>query len=1396
MALDVRECRFSGPALPEPFVRFDLERELGQLLPKASGDAGKALEASWEAYRRRLRDLVSQGGSLRVRNQVIEPLMEPLGYVQIADAENVVTREGSEAGGSLLVSPEMKLRVWTVPMGEDLDSPSKRGRAYRYSHVRVAQRVLLANNERVGLISNGYELRILISDPARSDSQIEIPIDSHWKKSREVPDSYRLLMALCCPKGIKAVPGLIEKARLKQTGVTKELRKQARRAIELFVQQIIDHPENRDKIAAITDKDALAKQLWREGLINIFRLLFVLKMESIDDQARAFSFISHSLWRNTYSPSMALAKVVRDVLDRGTPSGQYLEDGLRALYQMFTTGLSSTELNIKPLGGALFGPEATPLISGLHWGETAVAHLLDQLLWTTWERGAQARERVHYGPLTVGDLGRIYEALIELEPGITAEPMCRLRRSKLEVVVPVVQGERYKPKAAPVSDDPENGNDDEGEDEAETGKKTKIVWIEEIPAHRFYLRVGLGRKSSGAYYTPDSFVKFLVQETVGPLCAERSPKEDPQPGKLLELKVADIAMGSGHFLFEACDFLGEKLYEACRLCDELAMNAETQAEALPDGTDKAALIAKAQEFWKRVLDLPDPNDELMAYLPSRAPEDGTMGYSIKKAEALCKRLVAVHCLYGVDKNPLAVELAKLSLWIETHAEGLPLTFLDHRFMVGDSITGPFFEHLAKYPGSQQPMEDLFTQGLKERLTASLHDALREIKELDASIGISLAEMAAKKAAKIRIDHILEPYKYIAHAWAGGIMLGDAECDDDGYAVIADKVSKGEDPQSDIYSNDRLMKMVEIGRDSLPIDLSFPDVFLNTNRASGFDVILGNPPWNKSNVEMPEVMANYDLRFFEIETSKQRDELVAENKTTPIWDIWQNIAIEEMHLLNALKVLYPELFDDELGFGSGNIDIFASFISRLNHVLGMNRYSGMLVPSALHVSKSLRKLRIILLSSYKIQSYYCYENLKGLFDIHKSWKFTPLVLTRQSCPEDYAFPAQFYLHEEKWLFDAVKNPPTYAYPVSIISRMDKEYLVFQEFTSEDDLSCSDTIFTHSISWSKYCEDNKWDIRRELHATDDRWRINYTDNAHRIWKPELNGLIHHQPGTMHQYTDLWDGATTAFIPINNLRNKPAVLFLTSYYRACYRTSARATDERTSIYTMLPPGTTATNSLPIEGNPHKRSNSLSLGAIAVCNSFGFDWCLRLRVGSKTVSKFIMAITPFAEKAANIPLCVHGALRLISNHEGYRNLWEEQLGTEWREIKPKYSWPLLENDDDRWLVRSAIDAVVAQTYGLNRAQYQHILSTFSHSSYPKAPELCLSMFDELESLGLEAFCRKHDPYWDVPLNENLPQPAIQLPEVDYPVEGDGGPKRGRRSKKLMVKENRDQYTIFPGNK
>jgi len=1426
MALDLSSCSFVGPALPEPFVKFDLEAELSraQLLAATSGEQGRRLQDKWTAYRRGLRELVSRGGSIRVRNQVIEPLVRLLGYEELRPAEPVETREGQEAGGVLLIGTdgEKPLRVWTTDFETDLDAPARRGYAYRYSHVRVAQRVLLAAGERVGLLTNGVQLRILISDPARPDSQVVVAIDPDWKRSRDVPDSFRLLLALCSPKGLATVPELVDKARLKQARVTKELRVQARQAIERFVQEVLDNPNNQQWLELHPDRAKLAKDLWPEGLKIVYRLLFILKGEVSDDPARAFGFASTSLWRNTYSPSVALAPYARKVLDEGAATGGFLEHGLRTLFRLFEEGIECTELHIAPLGGALFGANTTPILSGLEWGERAVAHLLDRLLWTSRRRGSDARERVHYGSLDVEDLGRVYEALLELEPGIAAEPMCRLRRQKLEVVVPIAQGEKYllpMQRAADSADENETEEEpekDEAEDEAPR-KKTKVEWVEAIHPGQFYLRVGLGRKTSGSFYTPHSFVRFLVQETLGPQVAERSPQNDPNPGAILKLKVLDPAMGSGHFLVEACRFLGEKLYEACRACDEKALEAERRAEAAAAKDDEAAFEAAAREATKwcqRILDLPDPDDQITRYLPSRAPEGEESGLSQKKAEALCRRLVAVHCLYGADKNPLAIELAKLSLWLESQAEGLPLTFLDHRLVLGDSLTGPFWDKLIFQPGTQQPIQDLFHQNLDKKFVGALREAIKYVDLLDASVGTTLADLENKRHLKAQLDRALMPFKVIAAAWSGGVMLGPDKCDDLAYSQLVQVVAEAGDLPEDLSGSDRLRAMMAEGLGvetiptsrealystigsadcvpALPYDLTFPEVFFPNAEPfgrCGFDAVLGNPPWNKANLEMPEFMGSMDFRFIEAQTASEREVLQRLYEGTEEWQAWLCAAQQEDRVERLIGVLHPDTRSGVQGFGAGHADIFAPFVDRALSWLRFEGAFGMVLPSAFHVSRSLSELRRKILRNTTIVSYFSFENKKALFDIHNSWKFTPVVLLNRPAPGKNSFPAQFYLHAEQWLLSSNKDPRPFEYYVELIERMDPETLIFQEFTSRNDPHCAEAMFLNSVSWKEFCEKTGWQIRRELNATEDRWRIDYDVDPGRTWTGSQRALLHHQPGTIHQFTDMWTGARTAAVRIRNLADRPRILELARYYRAAYRMTARATDERTSIYALLPPGSTATNSLPVEGSPQERPNSVSLGAIAVCNSFPFDWALRLRVGSKTVSKFIMEVTPMTQQAVRSRICVHSALRLTCNHSAYDALWREQVGDVWREPgKAPFTWPVLKTEDERWEVRSAIDAVVADAYGLSRDQYEHVLHSFDRASGPNPHTgICLEKFDELKASGPDAFTKKYDPYWDIPLVESLPKPVIDLPlpnpersgpqtTMELDAKSDGEDRRRRR--------------------
>ncbi|ACY13368.1 Eco57I restriction-modification methylase domain-containing protein [Haliangium ochraceum] len=1382
MPLSLDDCQFHGAALPEPFVKLELEKHLtaSGLLPKRAGAAGKALQRGWEAYRRKLRKLLGHGGGARVRNHVFAPLLEALGYHDLQAEEAVQTREALEDGGWRMSTADgAGLRVWTVDLGTDLDAPARRGHAYRFSPQRIAERVLSERGERIGLLSDGEELRVVLNDPARPGSHITMRLDRSggWRGTVSAPDSYALLLALASPAGVQAIPALVDKARLYQSEVTDSLRDQARLAVQAFVQELFDQPENlallRDRLAE--DADAVAHQLWRESLVLVYRLLFVFTLEAAPDPARAFSFASTSLWRTTYSPNTALAPHVRKVMDSGAETGRLLEDGLRTLFRMFARGLSSRELHVSEFGGTFFGADATALLDGLRWGERGVARLLDHLLWTP-SRRRNERRRVHYGSLDVEDLGRVYEALLELEPGVTGEPMSRLRRQKLEVVVPAAQAARYRSA------------------DGKSKGKSKVEFIEDIPADRFYLRAGLGRKSSGSYYTPTAFVRFLVAEALGPQVAERSPTSDPQPLRILDLRVLDPAMGSGHFLVEACRFLGDKLYEACRLCDERASDQERAAGRAKDDTAREAALGRAAAWRERVVELPDPDDELLAYLPSRVAEGGESGLSEKKALALCRRLVAVHCLYGVDKNPLAVGLAKLSLWLEAHAEGLPLTFLDHRLIAGDSLTGPFFEQMLTYPGTGEPLADMHARGLDSALRARLGEALLEVKHLCASVGTDLADIALKQTAKDRLDRALAPFLVLARAWTGGVMLGPGRettetgekivrCDNGAYVALARAVAAGAEvgdgsqaalaPHAGAGAR-ALARMVATGVDAVAYELMFPEVFHPDgalDRRAGFDAVLGNPPWDALQPLAKEFFATYDLRILDAPTRKERREvearLTADAEVAHAYAAYAR-GIDQTKSLVARS--YQHVNRQAGGAPSGAVtDVWQVFAERAQRLLGRGGRLGLVLPSAFHANQSATGIRALYLDEAALQCCYSFENRFKLFDIDSRFKFATVVTERTDAGTE-AFECAFYLHTLDWL---ETRPDALRYSRAFVRQTGGDYLSFLELRSARDAEVASACYAKGELLGDVMTRGSIRCGEEMHMSKSSHHFTSIDTvldadedprapemAARLL--EAGYLTLHEGKTFHQYTDCWEERPRYLVHLDEIRDKSAWLTAAQHYRLAFRDIASSTNERTGIFCMLPPGMVCGNKAPCERTPEARPTSQSLALLAQTCSFTFDFVLRLKVQA-TINLFILNGCPVpALDEARERFLAHAALRLTCNHAGYAPLWREQLGDIWREAGPPQTWPVLADDDARWRVRADIDAVVAAAYGLTRAQYEHVLSSFSHKSYPEARALCLAAFDALSKKGARAFLRARDPYHDIALPDTLPEPVIELPGPD----------------------------------
>jgi hypothetical protein len=270
-------------------------------------------------------------------------------------------------------------------------------------------------------------------------------------------------------------------------------------------------------------------------------------------------------------------------------------------------------------------------------------------------------------------------------------------------------------------------------------------------------------------------------------------------------------------------------------------------------------------------------------------------------------------------------------------------------------------------------------------------------------------------------------------------------------------------------------------------------------------------------------------------------------------------------------------------------------------------------------------------------------------------------------------------------------------------------------------------------------------REAHMTDDSHR--FTPIA-RV--AATAALPLHEGKTFHQYTDHWKAEPRYAIRLDAMRDKPTWLRNSAHYRLAFREISRSTDDRTMIAAIIPPGYLFGHKGTCEKAPWERPVAEALILCAVFNSFAFDWCVRQKIAA-SLSLFMLNSCPapaLSDEAARF--LAHGALRLSCRHSGYARLWREQLD---------FSWAGPEATENHANLRAAIDAVVAHAYGLERDDYHHILTGFSHKVNPSAPEQCRAAFDSLLECGSPAFYQRHDPYSDMPLVSELSHPASERP-------------------------------------
>lgn len=310
--------------------------------------------------------------------------------------------------------------------------------------------------------------------------------------------------------------------------------------------------------------------------------------------------------------------------------------------------------------------------------------------------------------------------------------------------------------------------------------ESRTAVVDEVPAGTCYLTTGNGeRRATGSYYTPQDIVEQMVADSVGGAVAELEAEfegDDLVEG-LLGVRVCDPAMGSGHFLVEVVDYLARAIVRVG--------GASLEAE----------------------------DDELLT----------------------ARRAVVERCVYGVDPNPLAVELAKLSLWLETVARDRPLSFIDTHLLCGNSLIGTDIAAMASLGGARDQQMNLVEEAL-ESVRPSLIERAQEIPELDPD---TIQGVREKQHLFDEMNRLREAFVRTADLWTSqhfGIALAEDE-----YLLAV----------SNLSSEDEQATETKLGRDVVEVarrfrfhhwPLAFPDVFLNDDRPAGFDVVLTNPPY--------------------------------------------------------------------------------------------------------------------------------------------------------------------------------------------------------------------------------------------------------------------------------------------------------------------------------------------------------------------------------------------------------------------------------------------------------------------------------------------------------------------------------------------------------------------------
>ena len=735
-----------------------------------------------------------------------------------------------------------------------------------------------ATDVRLGLVTNG-ENWMLVDAPVGAVTTFASWYARLWGQEPVTLQAFVNLLGIrrFFVDVSEQLPALLDNSLKFQDEVTDTLGEQVSRAVEALIQALdrADVDRNRELLDGVTPAE-----MYEAGLTVMMRIVFLLSAEE-----RGLLLLGDERYEANYAVStlrMQLRGESEEILERRWDAWSRLLSIFRAVFG----GVDHEAMRLPAMGGSLFDPDRFPFLEGRKKGSSwkidtaiplpidnrTVLYLLDAV------QLFQGRTLSYLG-LDIEQMGYVYEGLLDRTVVRTKEVMLDLDATKAarnhwvsmsELDEAAAKGRHaveglLKDRTGSSANRIKNHLDktvDEGSADklltachADQSLRDRLRpyfhllrtdrWGYPLiyPKDTFMVRTGRDRRQTGAHYTPKSLTETIVQETLEPLVyigpSEGKPREGwtlKFPDQILDLKICDPAMGSGAFLVQVCRWLSERLVEAW---------------------------AKSEREGKGITSEGEVVDDIGACEPLRNIGEERL--------ITARRLIAERCLYGVDMNPLAVELAKLSIWLVTLAKGRPFGFLDHNLRCGDSLLGihnlEMLNYLDMRPtkvASKKLFASKIEQAVKKAIALRSDLRARPIHDIrDVEVMVSLDRQARQE---------LELPELIADALVGEYLaVGGKSGDTTSLSIEAGAVMEGTDGAVEALK----LRALKGLRADLPDGklvrrpfhwaLEFPEIFSREN--AGFDAFVGNPPFLGNSSWKSNLGASYLVNIESILGSK-------------------------------------------------------------------------------------------------------------------------------------------------------------------------------------------------------------------------------------------------------------------------------------------------------------------------------------------------------------------------------------------------------------------------------------------------------------------------------------------------------------------------------------------------